>query len=304
MAHPWHSTWVSFLDARYIITAGLSPRDGLRIYDTATGKRMIETAAGMFPAGVTCAAIDPKGRYVLVGGGFKKDPEDPNSLASSQLLLISMKADEEPTPLDGHKLRVKTVSVSPDGERMLSGSDDGTALLWTFGNTDNPISLEHKGAVRYSRFSFDGKQVVTGGDEPHVRFWNPQDGKLLHTLDTAAGAVKALVLHPSKPLVAIACGDNKLRFYDTKTWQRTAELAGPEGVMYALAFSPNGKLLAVGDESYLITLYDVEKQTKLHTFAGHWGDIRCVAFSPDGKMLASTGDDWTVKLWDVEKFAQ
>ncbi|KAG2142737.1 WD40-repeat-containing domain protein [Suillus bovinus] len=76
-------------------------------------------------------------------------------------------------PFRGHTYSVNSVSFSPDGTRIVSGSRDGTVRLWDAG-TQQPVGEPLKGHTDwvYSvSFSPDGTRIVSGSIDMTVRLW-------------------------------------------------------------------------------------------------------------------------------------
>ena len=65
---------------------------------------------------------------------------------------------------------MRAVQFSPDGRRLLSASEDGTARLWD-PETGHPVSepMRHGARVTDAEFSPDGSQVVTFSSDKAVR---------------------------------------------------------------------------------------------------------------------------------------
>ena len=67
-------------------------------------------------------------------------------------------------PLQGHMNCVMSVSFSPDGRHIVSGSSDRTIILWdaqTGGQVENPLQ-GHTDWVMSATFSPDGRHIVSG----------------------------------------------------------------------------------------------------------------------------------------------
>src|SRR5205823_3402516 len=92
----------------------------------------------------------------------------------------------EVPPLKGifsHQGPVFAVAFSPDGRAVLTGSQDGTARLWSAA-TGKELSppLRHRGWVYAVAFSPDGRAVLTGGGDlrtGEARLWSAATGKEL-----------------------------------------------------------------------------------------------------------------------------
>jgi WD40 repeat protein len=75
--------------------------------------------------------------------------------------------------LTGHEARVTALAYSPDGTRLLTGSEDKTAALWDV-ETGRLLTVYrgHAGAVNLLAYSPDGTRVATAsGAEPLARVW-------------------------------------------------------------------------------------------------------------------------------------
>jgi WD40 repeat protein len=74
-----------------------------------------------------------------------------------------------------------SAAVSPDGQVILTGGDDGEARLWSAAS-GQPLAiprLKHPGLVTVVAFSPNGKTVITGTQDGTVRLWDVPTGKAL-----------------------------------------------------------------------------------------------------------------------------
>jgi hypothetical protein len=71
----------------------------------------------------------------------------------------------------------KTAQLSSDGDRILTGTEDGIARLWDLQGNQLAAFKGHQGTVEVVRFSPDGRRIVTGDDNT-VRLWDLQGNQL------------------------------------------------------------------------------------------------------------------------------
>ena len=82
------------------------------------------------------------------------------------------------------------MAFSPDGARVLTGSDDNTARLWDAASGKPIATLSgHTGSVDAVAFSPDGARVLTGSDDNTARLWDAASGKPVATLGGHTGYV-------------------------------------------------------------------------------------------------------------------
>ena len=68
--------------------------------------------------------------------------------------------------LRGHIGNVNSAAFSPDGERVVTASDDRTARIWDAESGAELMRLRgHERIVNSASFSHDGERVVTASDD-------------------------------------------------------------------------------------------------------------------------------------------
>ena len=101
--------------------------------------------------------------------------------------------------LYGHTGPVTSVSFSPDGTRIVTGSGDKTAKVWDARTGTALLELKgHTGAVTSVSFSPDGTRIVTGSEDGTAKVWDARTGTPLLELKGHTGAGDERVVQPGR----------------------------------------------------------------------------------------------------------
>jgi WD40 repeat protein len=72
----------------------------------------------------------------------------------------------------GHQNGVLSVVFSPDGKRLVSGSDDQTVRLWQVDSGREIRTFRgHQNGVMSVAFSPDGKSIASSSFDGSIRLW-------------------------------------------------------------------------------------------------------------------------------------
>jgi WD40 repeat protein len=209
--------------------------------------------------------------------------------------------------LRGHTRCVNSVSFSPDGTRLASGSHDQTVRLWDARSGVELATLKgHTSWVESVRFSPDGTRLVSGDGDGMIKLWDAHSGAALLTLKGHMREVNSVSFSPDGTYLASSGHDDTVKLWDARNGVKLATLKGHTSQVKSVCFSPDGtRLASAGGEVNLgvIKLWNLRSGAELATLTGHTGCVTSVAFSPDGTRLASGSYDETVRLWDARSGA-
>jgi WD40 repeat protein/formylglycine-generating enzyme required for sulfatase activity len=224
---------------------------------------------------------------------------------------------ESVVTLKGHSGSVYSVSFSPDGKRIVSGSHDQTVRIWDTETGTELLTLKgHSGSVASVNFSSDGKRIVSGCTLPmqavkiqklsEIKVWDVETGEEMFTLKGDSHRRMRLIFSPDGKQI-VSSDANTLKVWDAETGQEVSSRKGPEPPagrlehVWALALSRNGKRIATaGRIDKTVKVWDAETGQLLQTLTGHSTLLHSVAFSPDGSRIVSGDHDSMLKVWDAK----
>jgi WD40 repeat protein/serine/threonine protein kinase len=201
--------------------------------------------------------------------------------------------------LRGHLDQVWGAVFSPDGQRIVTGSKDKTAVVWD-ATTGTPLLTltGHLAIIHSVAFSPDGQKIVTSSGDGQAKVWNAVTGQELLPIRTQGGQVWSAAFSPDGQ--RIVTGDSRsAKVWDAASGQQSFNLEGHTGRVSCATFSPDGKWIATASEDQTAIIWEATSGKKLVTFGGHNQRIFCVAFSPDSRWIVTASEDHTAKVWDA-----
>ena len=200
----------------------------------------------------------------------------------------------------GHDSNVYSAEFSPDGTRLLTGSNDNTARIWDVATGRTLMVLRgHTGAVTRARFDPQGQRVATMSNDYSVRIWQADTGEPLARLrGHRDGAVDIRFSPDGRQLVSVG-RDRSLRSWAVSTPPLERVLLGHQDFVTAVSFSPDSRRLLTTSSDKTARLWDVETGAAVATLGGHADFLGASVYSPDGRLVATGGRERRVRLWDA-----
>lgn len=173
--------------------------------------------------------------------------------------------------LQGHSKGVNSLSYSPDGDTLVSGSDDKTVIIWDpEGEAAKHRLMGHRDRVLSVSFSNLNSHVCSGSKDNTIIVWDCHSGDNLFTLEGHTEPVANVTFSPTGFQILSGSLDKEVILWDLE--------------------------LAIATRSHT----PIPSANLIHfRCTGHSNDVRCVSFSSDGNIFVSAGNDQTVLLWDT-----
>lgn len=222
--------------------------------------------------------------------------------------------ESPPLVLGGHKGPVRGLSVTPDGQTIVTGGDDGTVRFWSAkdGKPQGAAILTgHAGAVLAVAVSPDGQSILTGSADKIARLIARSDGKLIRRLANHNGPVRSVAFSPLGDRIATADALGGLKVWETATglgviaFGHTAPGGAAIQPLQKVAFSAADAIVSASADGTLKT-WTYSGTWTLHKALGpHVFRVLALDFSPDSGLLAAGGGEPSrsgeVKIWEVGK---
>ena len=285
------------------------------------------------------SSLDKKGNVWLLGPGHELstfsgpwlevagiafDPRDGQTLVgaiadqghSTAEIWNTVTGGTEGT-LSPHKGKVWSVSYSPDGKLIATGSD--AVRIWDAKSRSILRSIAAPGpagVIREVAFSPDGASLASVGDDGHARLWNVSSGALIHSFvinesgcesesvgrqDAAeCPEMRGVAFSPDGTRLATANADSTATVWEIASGKLIQTLVGHNDVVWKVAFSPDGRYIATASHDGTAILWSAATGKEISVLSGHGGKLWGVAFSSDSKLIATASSDKTARIWNVE----
>jgi WD40 repeat protein len=198
-----------------------------------------------------------------------------------------------------------SVTWSPHGSWLATGSADGTARVWEAATGRERLTVRHGRRLGAVAWSPAGGRFATVGDGV-VRVWDARTAQA--ALELKGASAQAIAWGPDGSRLATASLDGTVRIWDSATGRELLTVrGGPGGIQdgpaviqtASVTWSPDGSRLAATAPDATVRVWDVGTGQELLRLRGPAGRVRRVAWSPDGSRLATTSRDPAAQLWDA-----
>jgi cell division cycle protein 20 (cofactor of APC complex) len=209
---------------------------------------------------------------------------------------------------------------------LTSGSRDNTIVNHDVRSADHHVNTlySHRQEVCGLRWSPDGHQLASGGNDNLLNIWDINNGTPMFSLTAHTAAVKALSWCPFQPNLLASGGgtsDRTIRMWNTATGA-CLNAVDTKSQVCQLLWSTNYRELisSHGFSQNQLTVWKYPSMTKvaeltgtrsgysqkanrtrrlIYLYIGHTSRVLQLAMSPDGETVVSGADDETLRFWKV-----
>jgi WD40 repeat protein len=171
------------------------------------------------------------------------------------------------------------------------------AVLHAAGDSRPP--LPHAKPVTQAAFSLDSRNVVTGGQDGLLKFWDVASGAARLTL-RADDAVSAVAFDANGARVAAATAAGSVEVWRSADGARLAAWSTGDTGLRTIGFYPDGSRLFTLDSASVIRVWNIATQSVQFEIAPGADSVWSVALSANGARLVAARSDNSAILYDAK----
>jgi KAP family P-loop domain/WD domain, G-beta repeat len=161
---------------------------------------------------VSSVSFSPDGQTIVSGSGDKTIRLW--RIEDKTIRLWRMDGKPNDRPFYGHQDAVYSVSFSPDGQTIVSGSRDKTIHRWSLdGKCIGQPFKGHQDAVYSVSFSPDGQTIVSGSADGTIRLWSLDGECIGQPFKGHQNSVERLSISPDGQTIVSGGSDKTIRLW-------------------------------------------------------------------------------------------
>lgn len=210
--------------------------------------------------------------------------------------VYDVKTNQLKHSLKGHGALIFDLQFSSDGQTLVSGSWDGSVLVWDFKNETVLKRIDINNASPYIVcYSPNDLYILTGDVLNHLDFWEVDTQEKFRSLVGHTQTISGIDFSDDHQLMATSSWDGHVKIWNVLTGMITAKMGQKNNPVYAIKWVDD-KVLSGGADR-LIHVWNKNGEL-LSTLKGHSAGVTSIQITSDYKYLVSRARNGEVIVWD------
>jgi len=266
-----------------------------RVYDISDGFTLIQLLS-MGQNTINTVNINNTGEWLAFG-----------SSKLGQLLVYEWQSESYILKQQGHFDSMNTLYYSPDGSRLVTGSDDGRIKIWDVASGFCLMTFnEHSAPVTQVQFARKGQVLFSSSLDGTIRAFDLIRFRNFRTF-TATSRIQfnCLAVDPSEEVIVGGSQDSfEIYVWSVQTGNLLDSLTGHEGPISCLSFGQENSVLASASWDKTVRIWNIFSRNQTVEPIEVQSDVLCISMRPDCKELAVSTLDGHIAVYDIEDAKQ
>uniref|UniRef100_A0A914WBV5 WD repeat-containing protein 61 n=2 Tax=Plectus sambesii TaxID=2011161 RepID=A0A914WBV5_9BILA len=226
-----------------------------------------------------------------------------SSSTDCYIRVWDVESGEQITTIDAGPMEAWMVRFSPDGHRIVTGSQGGKISIYNVetGELEHTLECPNQKFILSLAFSPDGRMLAAASQEGIVYIHDMETLQLKSTIEAHAMPIRALSFTPDSQMLVSGADDKYIKLHDitATTSQIVATLPGHTSWVLGVDTSPDKLTFASCSADHSVRVWDIRQRQTLHTFNDHSDQVWGVKYNWDGSRLVSVGEDRTIQIYSI-----
>ena len=276
----YHEGPVSRVDfsSEHMWLATITQNEIVRVWDLESGPKYPHES-------VKRAAFHSDGTRIMTAGDFEVKVWD---VAAGKSLSLTPRS------------QIYQASVSPDGQRIATATEDGLVRIWNATTGTEVQSLRHGRRARNAVFSSDGRTLASGGQvagRHEVAVWDLATGEKSLVLPHGNSYITQIEFSPDGSRL-LTVGSEGARVWDMGKGQEISGLQVPD--VKSATFDPHGSRLAMVQGANVLVLDAATGRRLFPPLRPDNFGISTLAFASGGSALVIATAGGLARVWDSD----
>ncbi|XP_021857190.1 DENN domain and WD repeat-containing protein SCD1 isoform X2 [Spinacia oleracea] len=200
--------------------------------------------------------------------------------------------------LRGHTGAVR--AISSDREKVVSGSDDQSIVIW---DKHEFIPLEelkgHEAQISSVRL-LSGDRILSSSHDGTVKMWDARNGSCIATVARCPGSVLCMEYDDTTGILAAAGRDSTVHIWDIRAGKHIHKLLGHTKWIRSIRMV--GDTVITGSDDWTARVWSISRGACDAVLANHGGPVLCVEYSALDEKIITGSDDGSVRFWEYAAY--
>lgn len=200
----------------------------------------------------------------------------------------------------GHNV-FRSISCSPDGQQVISGSDDGSIKIWD-GTTGVLLYTlcNNQCGVNCVIYSPNGKKIIAALKDGTIQVWDNMSYILQYSIISHTDWITSIAYKFDNKHIVSSSGDGTIKIWDIESGIAVKKFRGYTGNITSVAFDKNNSFIAVAFGDGTVRIWDITLKCWSNSIKCHFDKVTHIAYNSTGNFFATSSVDKLIKIWNSQ----